>query len=370
MASFPRWLDKAKATGARLISYEPEGASRPQRRRKRDSDYTDIPPFLLPLSVRVRLDKDSRKARPRSAPYRKDRDITHVRLPSHPSPFPLFISLGAPQTPQKRRTKLRMPTVLKRLAGPPTCPIVVAQYKDEFRGVGHETDLHWALVVITDRATLSGPSFQAYAQKRRLRRPRARSHPQTQQQRERSGSGSDGASNADTNGGGSPWFGSGTNAIRSESAANLHSAKEKGSPDAGEETAAAYEYETQWYTRNAPASLFDVSATVRSLCLGGVQVGSVRAADVGKLVEYLASHPPVPSHRGWCSRDYVLELLELLRPFKMLRPDLQGIHLRARAGEKREVSMDDLLPDLKEVGRVTQESIFQEDFRPCVKYAS
>ena len=32
--------------------------------------------------------------------------------------------------------------------------------------------------------------------------------------------------------------------------------------------------------------------------------------------------------------------------------------------------MDDLLPDLKEVGRVTQESIFQEDFRPCVKYAS
>ncbi|RPD60278.1 hypothetical protein L226DRAFT_427872, partial [Lentinus tigrinus ALCF2SS1-7] len=140
-----------------------------------------------------------------------------------------------------------MPTVLKRLTGPPTCPIVVVQYKDEFRGVGHEADLHWALVVITDRTTLSGPSFQAYAQKRRLRRPRAQ-----------------------------------------------------------------YEYETQWYTRHAPASLFDVSATVRSLCLGGVQVGSVRAADVGKLVEYLASHPPVPSYQGWSSRDYVLELLELL----------------------------------------------------------
>ncbi|RDX51669.1 hypothetical protein OH76DRAFT_1346507 [Lentinus brumalis] len=197
-----------------------------------------------------------------------------------------------------------MPTVLKRLAGPPTCPIVVVQYKNEFRGVGHEADLHWALVVITDRATLSGPSFQAYAQRRHT------------------------------------------------------------------DDAQEYEYETQWYRRHAPASLFDVSATVRSLCLGGVQVGSVRAADVGKLMEYLASHPPMPSHRGWCSRDYVLELLELLRPFKMLRPDLQGIHLRAGAGDRREVGVDDLLPDLQEVGRVTQESIFQEEFRPCVKYAS
>ncbi|KAI0693526.1 hypothetical protein C8T65DRAFT_744687 [Cerioporus squamosus] len=359
MASFPRWFDKAKATGARLISCDAEDASRPQRRRKRDSDYADIPPFLLPLSIRVRLDKDkgkdSRKARSRSAPYHKDRDIAH----------------------QKRRTKLKMPTVLKRLTGPPTCPIVVAQYKDEFRGVGHEADLHWALVVITDRATLSGPSFQAYAQKRRLRRPRARSHPQAQQRHHLSGSdeGSDRAMLAHANGGGAAWFGSGTNAIRSESAANLHSAKEKGKenggPDASEDTdAREYEYETQWYTRHAPASLFDVSATVRSLCLGGVQVGSVRAADVGKLVEYLASHPPVPSHRGWCSRDYVLELLELLRPFKMLRPDLQGIHLRAAAGERREVGVEDLLPDLKEVGRATQESIFQEEFRPCVKYAS
>ncbi|TFK85231.1 hypothetical protein K466DRAFT_198294 [Polyporus arcularius HHB13444] len=253
-----------------------------------------------------------------------------------------------------------MPTVLKRLAGPPTCPIVVVQYKNEFRGVGHEADLHWALVVITDRATLSGPSFQAYAQRRRLRRPRARSDPLAQQH---------------TNGGDAAWFGSGTNAIRSESAANLHAAKDKENrkgPDAGRDTddAQEYEYETQWYRRHAPASLFDVSATVRSLCLGGVQVGSVRAADVGKLMEYLASHPPMPSHRGWCSRDYVLELLELLRPFKMLRPDLQRIHPRAGAGDRREVGVDDLLPDLQEVGRVTQESIFQEEFRPCVKYAS
>ncbi|KAI0760688.1 hypothetical protein C8Q74DRAFT_1207937 [Fomes fomentarius] len=200
-----------------------------------------------------------------------------------------------------------MPTVLKRLAGPPACPIVVAQYKDEYRGVGHERDLHWALVVITDRDTLSGP---------------------------------------------------GTNAIRADDC---------GGENDGENER---EYEIQWYTRCAPASLYDVSATVRSLCLGGVQVGAVRRADVDKLGEYLRSHPPVPTHSGWSSRDYVLELLELLRPFKMLRPDLQGIHLKAPKGAQREVVVDDLLPELREVGRVTQESIFREEFRPCVLYSS
>ena len=107
MAQRPKRGIKADIKGP-LIN-EPEGASRPQRRRKRDSDYTDIPPFLLPLSVRVRLDKDSRKARPRSAPYRKDRDITHVRLPSHPLPSPLFVSLGARQTQQKREAAASVP---------------------------------------------------------------------------------------------------------------------------------------------------------------------------------------------------------------------------------------------------------------------
>ncbi|TBU41565.1 hypothetical protein BD309DRAFT_868066 [Dichomitus squalens] len=201
-----------------------------------------------------------------------------------------------------------MPALLKRLAGPRTCPIVVAQYKDEYRGVGHEADLHWALVVITDRATLSGPSFQAQGAERES------------------------------------------------------------------------EYEVQWYARHAPASLYDVCATVRTLCLGGVQVGAVRAADVGKLAEYLQSHPPAPTHAGWSSRDYVLELLELLRPFKMLREDLQRLDVRrGRAGAESArggwrgtgsgtVEVGDLLPELREVGRATQESIFNEEFRPCVKY--
>lgn len=32
--------------------------------------------------------------------------------------------------------------------------------------------------------------------------------------------------------------------------------------------------------------------------------------------------------------------------------------------------MDDLLPELREVGRATQESIDTEDYRPFVKYHS
>ena len=90
MASFPRWLDKARATGAKLISYEPDGVPASQRRRKRDAEYADIPPFLLPLSVRVRLDKDRRNTRSRAAPY--DKTVVPV---SHPVDFSLVLTRSA-----------------------------------------------------------------------------------------------------------------------------------------------------------------------------------------------------------------------------------------------------------------------------------
>ncbi len=264
-----------------------------------------------------------------------------------------------------------MPALLKRLAGPRTCPIVVAQYKDEYRGVGHEEELHWALVVITDRATLSGPSFQAYAQRRRrhTRSSKSKARP--------------------------PLSMSTAQRTTLHDATNTRT-KTPTMPDGNGESAetrtrepdADGEYDTQWYARHAPASLYDVCATVRTLCLGGVQVGAVRAADVGKLTEYLQSHPPAPTHAAWSSRDYVLELLELLRPFKMLRDDLQSLALRkgrctAPGGRVAgrwtgtgagtgtgAVEVADLLPELREVGRATQESIFNEEFRPCVKYHS
>ncbi|KAH9917139.1 uncharacterized protein BXZ73DRAFT_53443 [Epithele typhae] len=324
MTSLPRWLGKAKASGARLITNEPGDASRPTRgRRSRDAEYADIPPFLLPLSLRVRLDKEDRKTRShsrnRAQPY--DRSIVSTLVLSR---------------------AFQMPPLLKRLAGAPTCPIVVAQYKDESRGLGHEEDLHWALVVITDPATLSGPSFQAYAQKKRRHpRPRVGSRAPTL-----------------------PHASS-----LSPSSSPLESPSPPPYPNAGPAGAGTTtllpepEYELQWYARHAPASLYDVCATVRTLCLGGVQVGAVRAADVPKLVDYLHCHPPVPRHPGWGAREYVLELLELLRPFKMLRPDL----VRARV-HGAGVELQDLLPELREAGRVTQESIFNEDFRPCVRY--
>ena len=255
-----------------------------------------------------------------------------------------------------------MPALIKRLAGPRTCPIVVAQYKDEYRGVGHEEDLHWALVVITDRATLSGPSFQAYAQRRRRRTKSSRT--------QRSSPAADRLGTKTT---------TATMLDATKTSPEGRSVDRKaGRGDAEDEP----EYDVQWYARHAPASLYDVCATVRTLCLGGVQVGAVRAADVGKLAEYLQSHPPVPTHKGWSSRDYVLELLELLRPFKMLREDLQRMDVRARKTAPQKgigrgefsgsgsgtVEVSDLLPELREVGRVTQESIFNEEFRPCVKY--
>ena len=270
-----------------------------------------------------------------------------------------------------------MPSVLKRLAGPPSCPIVVAQYKDEFRGVGHEEDLHWALIVITDPATLSGPSFQAYAQKKRRPAPR---------QRERRSSSRAGPADA-----------AGVNTtIRTRTLSRSVAAAPEPSPSLSRSPSSPSsastptpepahpaaradgpEYDVQWYARHAPASLFDVCATVRTLCLGGVQVGAVRATDVGKLTEYLRSHPPVPRGAGWGAREYVLELLELLRPFKLLRADLQGLGPggRTRRGPTApsgggSVRVEDLLPELREVGRVTQESIFNDDFRPCVKVYS
>ena len=394
MPPLPRWLDKARATGARLISNDSEpqesrtrplttsrsilARSRSRLKRTCDVDnYADIPPFLLPLSVRVQLDRSrtKHKARSRAAPYDKcslqPRAEATVRpllpfVPSAHATSEILTRVPPHQTqPKKRKEKrpgptlaaLTMPAILKRLAGPRTCPIVVAQYKDEYRGVGHEEDLHWALVVITDRATLSGPSFQAYAQRRRRSRSYRRP-PFSVSTAQR-------ATLLDTtNTKITTLQGGNTDSVRMRT----RETDAEGEP----------QYDTQWYARHAPASLYDVCATVRTLCLGGVQVGAVRATDVGKLTEYLQSHPPSPTHAGWSSRDYVLELLELLRPFKMLREDLQSLPLRkgkCTTPRGREigtgtvaVEVSDLLPELREVGRVTQESIFNEEFRPCVKY--
>ncbi|KAI0765927.1 hypothetical protein BD413DRAFT_615458 [Trametes elegans] len=309
-------------------------------------EYADIPPFLLPLELRLKLYET------RAAPYHKPVDITH---PDKDRPS---------QTPSPRKRKRTMPSLLTRLTAPASYPIVVVQYKNEFRGVGHEASLHWALVVLTDRTALSGPSFQAYAQTTRLRwarRPRLSDTSDSS-----GGTASSAGSRRSTN----ASVTMGTRALDEPLGAPHQLRSLHGEDDAAARVRDAHaETDVQWYTRHGDACLFDVCATVRTLCLGGVQVGAIKAADVGKLVEYLRSHPPVPSAPGWCSRDYVLELLELLRPFKLLRADLQNKRARAK-GAKVEVALGDLLPELRRVGKATQESIDREDYRPCVRYHS
>ncbi|KAI0667222.1 hypothetical protein C8Q78DRAFT_1071962 [Trametes maxima] len=336
MAPLREWLGRAKA--GRQHAYI--------NRRGDDAEVlADVPPFLLPLDLRVKL----RARELRSPSYRKPLPITS------PNKDP-----SSPISPQRRTGTRNMPSFLNRLAPSASYPIVVVQYKNEFRGVGHEAALHWVLMVITDKKALSGPSFQAYAQTTRPREAR----------RPRLSGSSAGTSNS-------------SGSRRSTSASVTMGTLELDTLDgpspipvpinafapASRPLEAEADMDVQWYTRHAPATLFDVCATARTLCLGGVQVGSVKAADLEKLVEYLRCHPPVPAARGWCSRDYVLELLELLRPFKLLRADLQ--HKKAgKKGERVEVRMADLLPELEEVGRATQESIDLEDYRPVVKYHS
>ncbi|OSD05061.1 hypothetical protein PYCCODRAFT_1281224 [Trametes coccinea BRFM310] len=318
MAPLRGWL-RAKAGGSTHISVCGD-----------EHEPVDIPPFLLPLELRVKLsDSHSAPRRASSQTILTNKDLN--------------ASASLPRTRKRSRT---MPSLLTRLTSAATYPIVVAQYKNDFRGAGHEASLHWVLIVITDKTTLSGPSFQAYAQTTRPRRPR---RPRLSDSSV--GTASSSASRRST----SASVTMGTRALVARDGLLGHT-----------ENAEA-ETDVQWYTRHGTTSLFDVCATVRTLCLGGVQVGSIKVADLEKLVEYLRSHPPVPSTPGWCSRDYVLELLELLRPFKLLRPDLQNMKAKLKGG-KVEVGMADLLPELCEVGRETQESIDKEDFRPVVKY--
>lgn len=161
-----------------------------------------------------------------------------------------------------------MPSLLNRLTGTASYPIVLAQYKNEFRGVGHEPALHWVLVVITDKATLSGPSFQAYAQTSRARRPRPR--------RPRLSDSSDATAS-------SSGSRRSTSAVVTMGTLALDGPAAPGATDTQQETKEVEaETDVQWYTRHGKASLFDVCATVRTLCLGGVQVGGSRYGGTSK----------------------------------------------------------------------------------------
>jgi len=46
-------------------------------------------------------------------------------------------------------------------------------------------------------------------------------------------------------------------------------------------------------------------------CLGGVQIGSVKARNLDDLIELIKSHPTTPKFDGWNCRDWILEVIEL-----------------------------------------------------------
>ena len=56
------------------------------------------------------------------------------------------------------------------------------------------------------------------------------------------------------------------------------------------------------------------SASLRKTtkCLGGVQIGSVKARKLDALVMLVRAHPTTPKFEGWNCRDWILEVVELL----------------------------------------------------------
>jgi hypothetical protein len=64
-----------------------------------------------------------------------------------------------------------------------------------------------------------------------------------------------------------------------------------------------------WTSHYAP------SASLRRTrkCLGGVQIGSVKARDLDTLIALIKNHPTVSKFDGWNYRNWILEIVEVLR---------------------------------------------------------
>ncbi|CAA7263960.1 unnamed protein product [Cyclocybe aegerita] len=166
----------------------------------------------------------------------------------------------------------------------PSYPIVLAQYKRDGWGVGHEEHLHWALMTITDTNRLRGHCFQAvdrvYADER-----------------------------------GKVW--------------SLHYAK-------------------------------DASLERTSKCLGGIQIGSVKARKLDSLLEIIQQHSTVPKFAGWNCRDWILEVVETLA--------CKGwIHERFAAAHEAANPQEVFLTGLRIASRATA-AIQGKDFKPQVQW--
>ncbi|KAI0961012.1 hypothetical protein AcV7_000232 [Taiwanofungus camphoratus] len=122
-------------------------------------------------------------------------------------------------------------------ANPSVYPVVIAQYERDDSGLGKEENLHWALLVVTDLARLSGPTFQA-------------------------------VDRLYSDGRGKVW---------------------------------------------ELSYLESTSLRRTSKCLGGIQIGWVKTSQVNDLITLIQRHPVTPKSSSWNCRDWVVEVIGLLK---------------------------------------------------------
>jgi len=81
---------------------------------------------------------------------------------------------------------------------------------------------------------------------------------------------------------------------------------------------------TVWSPHYAPHASLEKTTK----CLGGVQIGSVRARELDDLVAIIRHHPTAPKFDGWNCRDWIIEVIELLRGKGWISEAFAGDHLQ------------------------------------------
>lgn len=102
------------------------------------------------------------------------------------------------------------------------------------------------------------------------------------------------------------------------------------------------------------------SASLRKTtkCLGGVQIGSVKARKLDALVTLVRAHPTIPKFEGWNCRDWILEVVELLATEGWINKSFVAL------GEDPQAR---LLVDFRKVSQNTV-ARSQDEFNPDVQW--
>ncbi|TFY74033.1 hypothetical protein EWM64_g9979 [Hericium alpestre] len=97
----------------------------------------------------------------------------------------------------------------------------------------------------------------------------------------------------------------------------------------------------KWSAHFAPAA----SLMAMDKCLGAVQIGTVKHRELDAFIACMQAHATVPKFNGWNCRDYVLELVEILRSLG---------HIRSDIARGRPCVMQDFLPELRQVSYICE----------------